>query len=147
MKKKWILIAAFKHETNSFCPAPANREAFENRQMYFGEDVKAQLGHVENEIGAFYQVLGGEEDMELVPCFALNAAPSGPVTADVYDLATKLLCDSVLQQGPFDGTCFRFTGPWWPRGILTGRAISSKHSAVSRGRMFRSSRRWIFMPT
>lgn len=120
MKKKRILIAAFKHETNSFCPAPANREAFENRQMYFGEDVKAQLGHVENEIGAFYQVLGGEEDMELVPCFALNAAPSGPVTADVYDLATKLLCDSVLQQGPFDGILLSLHGAMVAEGHPDG---------------------------
>ncbi len=37
MKKK-ILIAQFHHETNSFCPAPANETAYKNYRYDKGEE-------------------------------------------------------------------------------------------------------------
>ena len=40
MRKK-ILTLKFSHETNSFCPSPANMTAFRNDSIRVGEEIYA----------------------------------------------------------------------------------------------------------
>ena len=108
--KKRILIAEFKHETNSFSPAPADLQSYKNKSLLFGEDVIRVYEKAENEIGGFLKVFKGLEDFELIPCIGFNATPSGPVTKEVYELATDSICSMLKEQGPFDGVLLALHG-------------------------------------
>ena len=108
--KKRILIAQFKHESNSFSPVPADLQAYRNKSLYFGEDVIRVYSGTENEIGGFLKVLHEDNDFELVPCIGFNASPSGPVTKEVYELGTSSICSMVQKQGPFDGVLLALHG-------------------------------------
>ena len=79
MKK--LLIALFKHETDSFCPEPADMRAFSVREIIRGEDIFTAFRGVRNEPGAFIDVFSDRKDIDLIPVLAMNAMPSGPVTA------------------------------------------------------------------
>ena len=101
--KKRVLTFSFRHETNSFCPAPADMQAYRVRLFEVGEQAvkKSQRG-LGTEMGAFLDVFEAREDMEIVPVLALNATPSGPVTAEVYDFVTNEVTKTLREQGPFD---------------------------------------------
>ena len=108
--KKRILIAQFKHETNTFSPVFANLQSYKNKSFYFGQEVILAYSGTENEIGGFLDVFRKEEDFEIVPCIGFNASPSGPVTKEVYELATDSICTMLLEQGPFDGILLALHG-------------------------------------
>ncbi len=101
MKKK-ILMVQFRHETNSFCPKKADEQAFRNMYFYEGEEVFSKQRGKRNEMGAFLDVFE-KYDFELIPCVALAASPSGPVTADVYDFVLKNVKECIEKNKPFDG--------------------------------------------
>lgn len=118
--KKRVLIAEFKHETNSFSPSAADRQAFENRRLLFGEELIDYFSGVETEVGAFLDVLGGRDDFALYPCIAFNAEPSGPVTKEIYDLASHKLREAILKDGPFDGILLALHGAMVAQGHPDG---------------------------
>ena len=107
MKK--LLIASFKHETDSFCPARADMEAYRKRVFALGADVLTVCRGVKNEPGAFIDVFDGREDVTLIPVLALNAIPSGPVTGEVYDFATEKILGAVRSEKP-DGVLLSLHG-------------------------------------
>ena len=119
MSKK-ILIAMFKHETNVFCPLPADRKAFENRELTFGEDVFSFYRGVESEVGAFLDVLGDDPFFELTPTIAFNAPPSAHVSAEVYDLAVHEITRAIREKGPFDGILLSLHGAMVAEGHCDG---------------------------
>lgn len=109
MKKK-ILIMGFKHETNSFCPKKADIEAYRNHIFQIGKEVLQMQKGVRSELGAFIDYFNGNEDIELVPCFGLNAAPSGPVTSEMYNFALKQIETVIKECGKTDGVLIDFHG-------------------------------------
>ena len=104
------MIGAFSHETNSFSPEPANRAAFEKRRLYFGDEIFERIAGEENEMNGYLDVLQRKTDVQIVPSIAFSAGPSGPVTADVYDLAERELLKTIREQGPFDGLLLNLHG-------------------------------------
>ena len=98
-----ILIGGFSHETNSFCPLPADRAAFELRRFFFGEEIFRKIAGEENEINGFLQVLGNNPDYRLIPSLLFSTGPSGPVTKEIYDLALNSLLKLLAEEAPFDG--------------------------------------------
>lgn len=101
MNKK-ILTLQFRHETNSFCPCPANEQAFRNTRYLQGEAaIESQRG-VGSDTGAFLDVFADRADVEIVPSVALYACPSGPVTEDVYDFVMTEVAKVIDTCGPFD---------------------------------------------
>lgn len=109
--KKQILTFGFRHETNAFCPAPANMQAYRNCLFKVGAEavLESQRG-LGTEIGAFLDVFEAREDMEIVPVLVLNATPSGPVTAEVYDFVTDAVTKALREQGPFDAVLIGYHG-------------------------------------
>ena len=102
MKKK-ILTLQFRHETNSFCPLPANEQAYRNCRYLVGQKAVDSLRDYKIEIGAFIKHFENRSDIELVHTIALYATPSGPVTADVYDFVVNEISKVIAEKGPFDG--------------------------------------------
>ena len=102
MKKKSLTVQ-FRHETNVFCPAPADEQAFRNYRLLTGEEVLQKQRGFGTEFGAFLKQFDKREDIELIPTAALYACPCGPVTADVYDFVVKEITKAVREHGSFDG--------------------------------------------
>ncbi len=101
MKK--ILTIQFRHETNVFCPKPADVQAFRCNRFLVGDQVFPNLRKVSTELSAYLSVFASREDVELVPTVALYATPSGPVTREVYDFVVEKVLDVIRKEGPFAG--------------------------------------------
>lgn len=102
MKKK-ILTLQFRHETNSFCPIPANEQAFHNCRFLVGQEEVASLRDYGIELGAFIKHFEKDPEVELIHSVALYATPCGHVSEDVYDFVINEVAKTIQEQGPFDG--------------------------------------------
>ena len=107
---KNIVIAGFKHETNSFSPKPADEKAYREREYLFGDELFTHFRGVKNELGGFLDVLLEKEDIRLIPAMSFNAMPSGPVTADVYRTAERTLLDTIRAAEHVDGVLLSLHG-------------------------------------
>ncbi|MDR3588144.1 MAG: M81 family metallopeptidase [Negativicutes bacterium] len=108
MKQKRVLIAEFKHETNSFCSQKTGRKDFENRRLEFGEEIIPLFRGTKSEMGGF--IAGCEEQgIEMVPIAAVTASPGGHVTKDVFHLVKDSLLDAIRQK-VFDGILLSLHG-------------------------------------
>lgn len=119
MKKK-LLIIEFKHETNVFCPKPADEKAFHDFRFHIGEEAFQKHRGKGTELGAFLDVLEGREDIELIPTVALYACPSGIVTADVYDFVVRNVKEAIHKNAPLDGVLIAFHGAMVAEGHHDG---------------------------
>ena len=95
MKK--IIVASFKHETDSFCPVPAFYHTRQN--LYDNRELFEKYRGVKNELGGFIDVFGAREDVELIPVINYNASPSGPVPTEIFDEACAAMTRAVAEQG------------------------------------------------
>lgn len=119
MKKK-ILLMEFKHETNVFTPAPADEAAFRSHRLLAGEESLQFHRTIGSEYHAFLQILEQRDDVELIPTVSLNANPSGPVTASVYDFVTQTVCDTIRSHGSLDAALISFHGAMVAEGHEDG---------------------------
>ena len=104
-----VLIAEFKHETNSFMPTPTGVETFRARNLLFGDEIIPYFTGVKSEVGAFLDCLAGDSEFTLVPVIAANAEPGGKVTREMFDLAQHALLDAVRRERP-DGLLLALHG-------------------------------------
>ena len=107
---KNIVIAEFKHETNRFCPIPANETAYRNRNLIFGEEIFSYFKGVKNEIGGFLDVFRDREGFQLIPAIAGNAMPSGPVTMDMFYMARDKILEAIRSVDHVDGVLLSLHG-------------------------------------
>ncbi len=106
--KKRILTALVNHETNTFSRIPTDLDAFRARRYFEGDDIFPAFRGTNTEIAAFIDA-AERYDWELVPTIAVQATPSGPVTADAYNhIARRLLAG--FSDGPFDGVLLALHG-------------------------------------
>ena len=108
--KKNILTLMFRHETNVFSPHKATRESFRKLTDLSGEGVLTEFRGVRTEVGAFIEVFGNREDIELIPTVALYSIPCGKVADDVYDYALNSVMDAIRAKGIIDGFIIEFHG-------------------------------------
>ncbi len=107
MKK--LLIAEFRHETDSFCPQKADLEAFRKRGLHMGADMEEACRGVRNEPGAFLDVFLPRDDIRLIEVLGMSAMPSGPVTAEAYEFARGHILDALRREQP-DGVLLALHG-------------------------------------
>lgn len=108
MKK--ILIAEFKHETNSFAPDLTDEKKFRGRDYLFGDEITDRFRGAKNEIGAFLDCFEGKDEYRLIPVIAFNAQPGGIVAQTVFDTAIEKLTEALDKEGPFDGLLLALHG-------------------------------------
>ncbi len=107
---KNIVIAEFKHETNSFSPHPTDVEAYKSRNCLFGEEIRGYFKGVRNEIGGFFDVFADKEGYRLIPAAALNAMPAGPVTMEVYNMVKDAILKAIREVDHLDGVLLSLHG-------------------------------------
>lgn len=119
MKKK-IITLQFQHETNTFSSKLADSQAFKNVCYSFGADAFESQKGADTELASFVNVLGGRDDIELIPTAAATANPCGPVTAEVYNSVFKAVSDAIVANVPIDGVLFELHGAMVAEGHTDG---------------------------
>lgn len=96
-----VLIAGFKHETNTFCRMPADREAYRARALFHGDEIPKNLTNTRTEIAAFLDFCATEGWEARHPIHA-DATPSGPVTQAMFEHVRDCILACIDDEGPFD---------------------------------------------
>jgi len=94
--KPRLVIAQFKHETNTFSPVPTPLERFARagRQPLSGDAVREEFRGTGSAIGAMID-LAEEAGADIILPVAADAPPSGPVAQEAYDWIASRICDAV----------------------------------------------------
>ncbi|VVE61292.1 MlrC domain-containing protein [Pandoraea captiosa] len=99
-----VLIAGFKHETNSFAPDKADWSAFERGEILpapvRGAAMLKMLDRVAVSATGFLRYARAQ-GWEPVPSLWCGAAPSNCVTSDAFEHICETICDDV-SRGTFD---------------------------------------------
>ena len=106
---KRVLIAGFKHETNTFSKLPTGLEAYRGRALHYGEDIRPAYAGTNTEIAGFLDACE-KYDWEPVLSVVADATPSGLVTRKAYDEITGCILRSIEEQGPFDAVLLQLHG-------------------------------------
>lgn len=104
-----ILVAEFKHETNTFCNEKTGKEQFKSRYIKFGEEIIDFFEGTKVEMGAFIDV-SKKENFEIIPAIAANAWPGGPVTRDMFELVKKNIIDTINKEKNIDAILLSLHG-------------------------------------
>lgn len=104
-----VLLAGFKHETNTFSVLPTDMAAYHARALYTGDLVRQKLRLTATEPGAVMEYAKAH-DWDLVHPIYANATPSGKVTEEVHDYVTDMVCRTLRDMGPFDGVFLALHG-------------------------------------
>ena len=111
-----IAIGEVAHETNTFCAAPTEVEAFQRFQWERGEEIVA--GHAGNRSYVGGMLDAAERlDVEAVPVFCTTATPSGTITAAAYATILDELLDGLARAQPFNAVCLSLHGAGVAEGI------------------------------
>jgi microcystin degradation protein MlrC len=98
-----LLLASFKHETNTFSPVPTPAERFFGYRPHSltGEAAVAAHRGTGSALGGFLAVAEAA-GAQVHLAVAADANPSGPVHDDAYEAISALILDAV-RQGGWDG--------------------------------------------
>jgi microcystin degradation protein MlrC len=88
------VIAMMKHETNTFSPIPTPWARFQEWGAFFGADALRAYESTAMPMGAYIR-LAREAGMEIVTPVAAEAMPSGPVSAEAYEIMAGAICEAV----------------------------------------------------
>ena len=89
-----LVIAMMKHETNTFSPVPTNWQRFVEWGAYLGAEARRAYEGTAMPIGAYLK-LAREIGAEVETPVAAEAMPSGPVSAEAYQLMSDAIVDAV----------------------------------------------------
>lgn len=104
-----ILIAGFKHETNTFSTLPTDLAAYRARAYHTGAAVPEAYGGTRTEIAAFMDACA---DNGWTPVYGpvADATPSGPLTRETYETIAGEILDALESGGRIDGLLLQLHG-------------------------------------
>lgn len=106
---KRVLIAGFKHETNTFSVLPTDIRAYQERCLYHGAEVPEVFRDTNSEIAGFMDVCE-RHGWEPVFSIVADASPSGVVTKAAYEEITGRILQDALAEGPVDAVLLQLHG-------------------------------------
>ena len=104
-----ILIAGFKHETNTFSVLPTDLDAYRARCLYFGADILKIFADTNSEISGFLDVCA-KNNWTSVPSVVADASPSGVVTQKAYDTISSRILEDATSGDGVDGILLQLHG-------------------------------------
>jgi microcystin degradation protein MlrC len=106
---KRVLIAGFKHETNTFSILPTDISSYRERALFSGAEVADVFRDTNSEIAGFMDVA---ERHGWQPCFSVvaDASPSGRVTKAAYEEITGRILADAVADGPVDAVLLQLHG-------------------------------------
>ena len=102
MGDKKVLIAEFKHETNTFCTEKTGIKQFGDRYLKRGDEIVDFFKEAKVEMGGIIKS-SQENGLTLIPAIAANAQPGGPVTREVFQMIRKNIFDILDKEKYIDG--------------------------------------------
>jgi len=104
-----VLIASFKHDTNTFSNQPADLAAYESRTLVRGAAVRETHAGTRVEMAAYFDAADAH-GWEVVTPVSANATPSGPVSEECFETVVGEILASVDADGPFDAVLLALHG-------------------------------------
>ena len=92
---KRILIAQFKHESNSFNPNVTTLDDYRRRTLILGDAISPRYRGTSSELGAFLEVFEARQDVAVLPVIDANACPAGPVTHETFEYVKNAIVDAL----------------------------------------------------
>lgn len=106
---KRVLIAGFKHETNTFSILPTTLQSYEARGYVKGEAIVPFFKGTNTEIAAFLDGCA-KHGWEPVLSIAADATPSGKLTKDCYETIADQIVGDVANAGKLDAILLNLHG-------------------------------------
>lgn len=117
-----VLIAGFKHETNTFSKLPTDLDAYRARAYHVGdEEMRAAYTGTNTEIAGFMDACE-KYGWEPVLAVAADATPSGLVTQEAFDAVTGHMAEAIESKGPFDAILLQLHGAMVAEGHDDGES-------------------------
>jgi len=105
-----VLIAGFKHETNTFSKLPTDLAAYRARAYHVGEEeMRAAYTGTNTEIAGFMDACE-KYGWEPVLAVAADATPSGRVTKEAFDTVSGHILQAIESKGPIDAILLQLHG-------------------------------------
>lgn len=104
-----VLIAGFKHETNTFSNNVADLAAYRARALYEDNEVAEKLSDTRTEVAAFLEACDRHGWQPTHPIYA-DATPCGPVSRDAYEYVVGRIVATAKDKGPFDAVLLSLHG-------------------------------------
>ena len=106
---KRVLIAGFKHETNTFSILPTDLAAYRARGYHTGDEIAKAYAGTNTEIAAF---LDGckKHGWEPVLTIVADATPSGKLTRETYETIATEIIDAAANAGRLDAILLNLHG-------------------------------------
>ena len=120
MSRPRILIAEFKHETNTFCSTQTTLKDFKNRYLKIGQEIVPFFRESKVEMGGFITACN-QFIIEIVPAVAGNATPGGVVSREAYHFFEESVLDNLMRQKrKIDGLLISLHGAMVTEDYLDG---------------------------
>ncbi len=106
---KRVLIAGFKHETNTFSKLPTDIDAYRKRALHFGGDIRAAYTGTNTEIAGFLDTCE-KYGWEPVLSVVADATPSGRVTREAFETVSGHILETIDKEGVPDAILLQLHG-------------------------------------
>ena len=116
---KRVLIAGFKHETNTFSVLPTDLAAYRQRGLHRGEEIARIYPGTNTEVAGFLdgaKRYGWEQVLSVVA----DATPSGKVTRECYETIAAEIVEAAARAGPLDAMLLNLHGAMVAEHVLDG---------------------------
>lgn len=119
-RKPRLLLAGFKHETNTFSPVPTPYSRFflTSDGPITGQTAVRALRGTGTTMGGFIAVAEREGAEIVLPVYAI-AKPSGPVDSDAFERITQMILDAAVDKA-LDGVLLDLHGAMVAEGFEDG---------------------------
>jgi microcystin degradation protein MlrC len=97
-----IAIVGYQHESNSFSKMPASLAKWEDAGILRGDAIRTEYEKSKATIAGFYQRIGTEKDIDLVPLIFARLMPMGPIDLEATEYLFNEMLYAIRNQGPWD---------------------------------------------
>ncbi len=98
---KRVMIAGFRHETNTFSRLPTDMAAFEARSLHRGAEIAPAYRGTNTEVAAFFDACA-RHGWTPVPVLVADATPSGKVTRAAFETFAGEILAALESAAPLD---------------------------------------------
>jgi microcystin degradation protein MlrC len=104
-----VLIAEFKHETNTFNKELTGIESYKKRHVKYGDEIISFFTGTKTEVGGFIDI-ARKEGITLIPSIAANACPGGKVKMEVFHHVKDNIVKTYMENQPIDAILLALHG-------------------------------------
>lgn len=126
-----IAIGQLSHETNTMFGPPTPVEEFQRQGWEHGQEIIDKNSGVRSYLGGMIDA-GRDLGVEIVPTFAAQAHPSGPIERAAYDTMLANLLGGIREAGEIDAVCLALHGAGTAQGIddIEGTTLAAVRELV-----------------